>query len=64
MKEANRRQVKYVLIVGEDEINSKTYTLKNMQTSEQEKLTFEEIVEKIGIDEKHKFNRRLENKNQ
>ena len=50
MKEANRRQIKYVLIVGEDEINSKTYTLKNMQTSEQEKLTFEEIVEKIKSD--------------
>jgi len=50
MKEANRRQVKYVLIVGEDEIKEKTYTLKNMQTSEQEKLSFEEIVEKIKSD--------------
>lgn len=50
MKEANRRQVKYVLILGENEINTKQYTLKNMETSEQETLTLEQIVEKIKSD--------------
>lgn len=50
MKEANRRAVKYVLIVGEDEVKSQQYTLKNMQTSVQNKLTLEEIVKEIKSD--------------
>ncbi len=47
MKEANRRNVPYVIILGEDEVNSKMYSLKNMQTSEQEKLPLNEVVKKI-----------------
>ena len=47
MKEANRRQVKYVVIVGEDEVKAKRYMLKNMQTSEQSQMTLEEIVNVI-----------------
>lgn len=47
MKEANRRQVKYVVIVGEDEVKAKRYMLKNMQTSEQSQMTLEEIVDTI-----------------
>ena len=47
MKEANKRNVKFVIIVGEDEVNSKQYTLKNMETSLQEKLPLIDIVEKI-----------------
>ena len=50
MKEANRRNIKYVLIVGSDEFQSKQYTLKNMATSSQEKLPIEKIVEKIKDD--------------
>lgn len=50
MKEANKRQIKYVLIVGEDEVKTKEYTLKNMQNSEQEKLTLEKVIEKIKTD--------------
>lgn len=48
MKEANKRGVKYVLIVGEDEVKAKEYTLKDMQTSQQEKLKFEDLVEKFA----------------
>ncbi len=47
MKEANKREVKYVLIVGEDEIKTQIFTLKNMENSEQEKLSFEEIIKKL-----------------
>ena len=47
MKEANRRQVKYVLIVGEDEVKSQKYMLKNMQTSEQKALSVAEIIKTI-----------------
>ncbi|MBE7075777.1 MAG: histidine--tRNA ligase [Clostridiales bacterium] len=50
MKEANRRDVKYVVIIGEDEVNSQIYTLKNMQTAEQSKLSLKELVEKIKND--------------
>lgn len=50
MKEANRRQVKYVIIVGEDEIKTQQFTLKNMETSDQEKLSIEAIIEKIKSD--------------
>lgn len=50
MKEANKRAVKYVIIVGEDEVNSKNYTLKNMQTSEQQKLSLEEIINLLKSD--------------
>ena len=50
MKEANRRQVKFVIIVGEDEINSGLYTLKNMQDSSQTQLSLDAIVEKIKSD--------------
>lgn len=54
MKEANRRQIKYVLIVGEEEITSKIFTLKNMFNGEQEKLDIEKIVEKIKSDRMQK----------
>ena len=47
MKEANRRQVPYVIIVGEDEVKMQKYMLKNMQTSEQAQLSLEEIVKTI-----------------
>lgn len=50
MKEANRRQVKFVVIVGEEEVQTKLYTLKNMETSEQQKLSLEKIVEIIKND--------------
>ncbi len=48
MKEANKRGVKYVLIVGEDEVKDKEYTLKDMQASQQEKLKFEDLIEKFA----------------
>ena len=44
LKEANKRGVEYVLIVGEDEVNSKLYTLKNMRTSTQKILSSDEII--------------------
>ncbi len=47
MKEANRRQIKYVLIVGSDEVASKKYTLKDMQTGTQLSLSLEEIAKVI-----------------
>jgi histidyl-tRNA synthetase len=44
MTHADRRSIPYVVLVGEEEINSGMYTLKNMQTGEQQKLKFEELL--------------------
>lgn len=47
MKEANRREVKYVIIVGENEVKTKLYALKNMQTGEQVTASLEQIANTI-----------------
>ena len=47
MKYADKLKIPYVLIIGEDEVKSKLYTLKNMITGKQETLKIEEVVEKI-----------------
>ena len=48
MKEANKRQIEFVLILGEDEVKEQLFTLKNMATGEQEKLNLESIIEKLS----------------
>ena len=47
MKEANKRNLPYIIILGEDEVKAGIYTLKDMRTGEQEKLNFDEILEKL-----------------
>lgn len=44
MKEANKKEIPFVIICGEDEMENSIYTLKNMQTSEQKTCSFEEII--------------------
>ena len=46
MKYANKINVKYTILIGEDEIKEDVVTLKNMITGEQEKITIEELLEK------------------
>ena len=48
MKEANKRQIEFVLILGEDEMKERLITLKNMITGEQEKLNLAGIIEKLS----------------
>lgn len=48
MKEANRRQVKYILVVGEDEVKTRRFNLKNMETGEQTAMDLQEVVETIS----------------
>jgi len=52
MKEANRRQVKFVVIVGENEVQTNMFTLKNMQTGQQISASVDEIVSIIKADRK------------
>ena len=51
MNHANKRNIPFVVLVGEEEITSNSYTLKNMISGEQHKVTFKELVEflKIGV---------------
>tara|TARA_Y100000590_G_C15716167_1_gene1011967 strand:+ start:1347 stop:2597 length:1251 start_codon:yes stop_codon:yes gene_type:complete len=44
LKDANRLMAKHVIIIGEEEINSKKLTIKNMKTGEQKKLSIENII--------------------
>lgn len=46
-KYANQSNVKYVVIIGEDEVKNNVVTLKNMITGEQETLSVEECIIKI-----------------
>ena len=47
MKEANRRQIKFAIIVGEEEVKTETYAIKNMETGEQKNLPISKIIEVI-----------------
>ena len=44
---ANNREIPFVLLVGEKEIESDRYTLKNMQTGEQELLSSSELISRF-----------------
>ncbi len=44
---ANAKKIEKVLIIGEDEVKNKKYTLKNMKTGKEEKLSEREILDKF-----------------
>ena len=41
------KTAKYALILGEDEINSNTITIKNLETSEQKNISLENIAAEL-----------------
>jgi len=45
---ANAKGIPYVIMVGEEEIAEQKFTLKNMETGGQQKLSIEEIIETIS----------------
>lgn len=47
IKIALRKNAKYLIIIGEDEVNNGLYQLKNLQTQEQISLSAEDIVNKL-----------------
>ena len=47
MNYANKREIPYVVLVGEEELNSNSYTLKNMSSGEQFKLSLDELINKL-----------------
>ena len=46
-KYADKLAIPYVIVIGEDEINNNTVTLKDMTSGEQETLSIEEAIKKI-----------------
>jgi histidyl-tRNA synthetase len=47
MSYADRRKIKYVVMVGEEEMNTKTFTLKKMKTGKQQTVTFFDLKERL-----------------
>lgn len=48
LEKASKSNAKYALILGEDEIKNETYSIKNLQTSEQQTLTKDEALKLIS----------------
>lgn len=44
---ADKRSIPYVVIVGEEELINNTYTLKNMKSGDQEKISLKDLIEKV-----------------
>jgi len=47
MNYANKRNIPFVVIVGEEELNSNTYTIKDMRTGDQQRLALEDLIDKL-----------------
>ena len=47
MRKANKEGRKYIIMIGEEERKGNTLLLKNMETGEQESLTYEEMLDKL-----------------
>ena len=47
-KYADRLSIPYVIVIGEEEIQNNTVTLKNMETGEQETISIQEAIIKIN----------------
>lgn len=48
MKDADRKSTHYAILVGEDELNSGKITFRNMKTSEETALSFDEILARLS----------------
>lgn len=48
MNYANKRDIPFVVVVGDEELKSNTYSLKNMSSGEQVKVSLSELKEKLA----------------
>jgi histidyl-tRNA synthetase len=48
MKDANRENARYALIVGDNELEAGKFTLRNMHESDEEQLDLEQIIQKVA----------------
>ncbi|UZO80081.1 histidine--tRNA ligase [Aquimarina sp. ERC-38] len=49
MKYCNKREIPFVVLAGDEEMQSETYTVKNMKTGEQSKLNIQALVDVVGV---------------
>ena len=49
LKYANRKGIPFVLIQGPEEVEKKVIKLKNMKTGEQETITLDQLIKKLGF---------------
>ncbi len=47
MNYANKREIPFVVLAGESEIQKEKFTLKNMQSGEQSEVDFDKLVEVV-----------------
>jgi histidyl-tRNA synthetase len=47
MRKANKDRRKYIIMIGEEERKEGKFLLKNMETGEQENLTYEEVLDRL-----------------
>ena len=47
MRQADKKQLQWIIIVGEEEVKENRVTLKNMKSGEQGKYTIEEVIERV-----------------
>ncbi|WP_034059348.1 histidine--tRNA ligase [Lacinutrix jangbogonensis] len=47
MNYANKRNIPFVVLVGDEEMNNNLYTLKNMKSGEQSKVSLDEVIAKV-----------------
>lgn len=50
MEYANKIKIPYLIIIGEDEVANNNYTLKNMATGEQTRVTLEELTSALRLE--------------
>ncbi len=48
LKYADKKNIPYAVIIGPEEVVSKTVTLKNLQARKQEKLTIEKLIKRLS----------------
>jgi histidyl-tRNA synthetase len=47
MNYANKREIPFVVLAGEEEMNNNIYGLKNMVSGDQEKISLEMLIERL-----------------
>ena len=53
MKQANKKNARFVAILGEDEVKEASALLKDMKTSEQKKLALKDFVPALCVEVKN-----------
>jgi histidyl-tRNA synthetase len=48
MSYADKLNIPYVVIIGDDEMKNELYSLKNMKTGEQQKLNIQGVINEVN----------------